>query len=76
MRGRLAMQTILQPRHEVLTYVEAARMYARCRWAGITPRTSIDCLIAQIAIEHDVPLYHDDRDFELIARVAPKLRFA
>jgi predicted nucleic acid-binding protein len=75
-RGHLARQTILQPRHEVLTYVEAARIYARCRWAGITPRSAVDCLIVQLAIEHDVPLHHDDSDFEQIARAAPKLRFA
>jgi len=49
-------------------------LYARCRWKGITPRSPHDCLIAQLAIENDVELLQDDRDFRLIARVEPALR--
>lgn len=56
------------------TYALAGTLYARCRWAGVTPRSPHDCLIAQTAIEHDVPLLQDDRDFALIAAVAPELR--
>lgn len=52
----------------------AAHLYARCRWAGITPRNGYDCLIAQIAIEHGVPLLANDRDFAALARVEPRLR--
>lgn len=52
----------------------AAELYARCRWAGVTLRYGFDCLIAQTAIEHDVPLLANDRDFDLIARVEPRLR--
>ena len=55
------------------THVAAGRLYARCRWAGITPRSPHDCLIAQIAIEHEVPLLHDDHDFELLSQVDPRL---
>ena len=58
----------------VLTYEKAGELYARCRWKGITPRSPHDCLIAQIAIEHDVPLLHDDRDFLAIASIDPKLQ--
>ena len=57
-------------------YVEAAYLYARCRWKGITPRSGIDCLIAHIAVQHSLPLLHADRDFESIAKVLPSLRFA
>ena len=31
----------------------------------------IDCLIAAIALRHDVTLVHKDRDFEVLARVTP-----
>jgi predicted nucleic acid-binding protein len=55
---------------------DAALLYARCRWAGITPRSSNDCLIACCAIEAGRPLLHEDGDFEAIARVAPALKFA
>ncbi len=30
-------------------------------------RGTLDCVIAQIAIEHGVPLLHDDRDYDAIA---------
>jgi predicted nucleic acid-binding protein len=51
----------------------AALLYARCRWAGITPRSANDCLIAVHAILSGMPLLHRDRDFDLIAGVEPKL---
>lgn len=54
--------------------IEAARLYQSCRRAGKTPRSSSDCLIAQIAIEHNLVLLHDDRDFDAIASVIPGLR--
>lgn len=52
---------------------DAAQLYARCRWAGITPRSANDCLIAVHAMEARLPLLHDDADFERIARVEPRL---
>jgi predicted nucleic acid-binding protein len=51
----------------------AAHLYARCRWAGVTPRSANDCLIATHAIIGAMPLLHRDRDFDLIAGVEPKL---
>ncbi|HKV08690.1 MAG TPA: PIN domain nuclease [Thermoanaerobaculia bacterium] len=55
------------------SYREAARLYYRCRRVGITLRSTIDCLIAQTAIEHSLVLLHNDRDFDAIAKVAPEL---
>jgi predicted nucleic acid-binding protein len=51
----------------------AAHLYARCRWAGVAPRSANDCLIATHAILGGMPLLHRDRDFHLIAGVEPKL---
>ncbi len=62
------------PADPVAAHVEAARIYQSCRRAGKTPRSSNDCLIARIALEHDLVLLHDDRDFEAIAAVMPGLR--
>ena len=56
------------------TFADAGALYARCRWAGITPRSPHDCLIAQTAIANGVALLYDDRDFELIAGLEPRLR--
>jgi predicted nucleic acid-binding protein len=54
----------------------AAWLYARCRWQGITLRSPNDALIAACAIESGEPLLHADVDFERIATVEPRLRFA
>jgi predicted nucleic acid-binding protein len=72
----LGSQTFYHPRDPVESYLEAARMYFDCRRAGITIRSSADCLIARVAIEHDLVLLHDDRDFERIAEVIPELALA
>ncbi|NPV58261.1 MAG: PIN domain nuclease [Actinobacteria bacterium] len=58
----------------VESYVSAAMLYRRCRKCGITLRGIIDCLIAQIAIEHGLVILHKDRDFERIAKVEKNLR--
>ena len=49
------------------TYISAANIYRKGRSLGITIRKMIDCLIAQIAIENDLLLLHDDEDFIKIA---------
>lgn len=56
------------------THVAAGTLYARCRWHGITPRTPHDCLIAALAVEHDVALLAEDRDFDAICSVQPALK--
>jgi predicted nucleic acid-binding protein len=50
------------------TYLHAAEIYRLGRRKGYTIRSSIDCLLAAIAIENAVPIWHHDRDFEIIAR--------
>lgn len=49
-------------------YVAAADIYQQSRAKGYTIRSSVDCLIAAIAIENRVAVLHNDRDFETIAR--------
>ncbi len=51
----------------------AAGLYFECRRKGITIRSSIDCLIAQCAIENNLLLLHQDRDYVKIKTVAPGL---
>lgn len=70
----LKPQRRVAPRDGFATFAEAGQLYARCRWRGLTPRSSNDCLIAQLAIEHDLVLVHNDSDFEKIAKVEPRLR--
>ena len=53
------------------SYAAAARIYFDCRKKGITINSTVDCLIAQTAIEHDLALLHNDADFDRMRRVAP-----
>ncbi|MBD1846601.1 PIN domain nuclease [Cyanobacteria bacterium FACHB-63] len=47
----------------------AARIYYDLRRQGLTVRSPIDYCIAQAALENDLCLIHNDRDFEMIAQV-------
>jgi len=51
------------------TFEHAAGIYRDCRKRGVTIRSTIDCLIAATCIEAGAELYHNDRDFEAIAKV-------
>lgn len=56
------------------SYAKAANIYFLCRKNGFQVGSTIDCLIAQSTIEHNLLLLHNDKDFEKIAKVV-KLRF-
>jgi hypothetical protein len=49
----------------------AIDIYRRARRAGVTVRSSVDCLVAASAIRHHLTVVHHDRDYAAIARVAP-----
>ena len=53
------------------SFARAAKIYLDCRKKGITIRSTIDCLIAQTALENDLLLLHEDSDFDLMAKVIP-----
>ena len=69
--------TLLSTYLETQDYVElmshswqaAARIFYDLRRQGLTVRSPIDCCIAQAALENDLLLIHNDRDFETIAQV-------
>lgn len=50
------------------SYLLASDIYRTGRQKGITIRSSIDCLIAAIAIQNKLPIWHQDRDFDAIAK--------
>lgn len=53
----------------VLDFDGAVVVYRTCRQAGVTPRGVLDCMIAAVAIRHDVPLLAWDADMVRIADV-------
>jgi predicted nucleic acid-binding protein len=52
----------------------AAKLYFDARKIGISVRSSLDCLIAQCAMEHDLILLHNDKDFLRLAKVTKHLK--
>jgi hypothetical protein len=63
----LGSQRFFHPKHPVDSFAKAAKIFFDCRKKGITVRSTIDCLIAQMTIEHNLLLLHNDRDFDAIA---------
>jgi len=54
-------------------YVESAKLCFALRRQGFATCNTIDILIAFTAIYHQLPLLHNDRDFDFIAERVPKL---
>jgi predicted nucleic acid-binding protein len=69
LRRRLLQSTVLRVR-DLGDFDLAADIYRRVRRSGHTPRGSADCLIAAVCIREDVPLLHDDIDFDRIIDVS------
>jgi hypothetical protein len=51
------------------SYAAAAHIYFELRKHGITVRSTIDCLIAQMVLENDLYLLHNDTDFTHMAPI-------
>ena len=49
-------------------------MYMNCRKKGITIRSTVDLIIAEIAIENNLYLLHDDSDFVNISKIYKDLK--
>ncbi len=49
------------------TYIYAANIYRTCRKKGITIYRTIDTIISAVAMENNLSIFHNDRDFDHIA---------
>jgi predicted nucleic acid-binding protein len=49
----------------------AVDLYRRARRAGVTVRSSVDCLIAASATRHQLTVLHRDRGYASLARLVP-----
>jgi len=65
----VASQEILVP--DIDTYRRAAKIYYDCRRGGRTVRSTVDCLVAQLALDRGGFLLADHRDYASIAMVRP-----
>ncbi len=70
----LSSQKIYFLKNEAETYERAARIFFDLRRKGVTPRSTLDILIVLTAIDNDLALLHNDRDFDLIAGYLPELK--
>ena len=66
LRGLLGRANVL--RCEWTDWLLAAHLYQRCRANGETVKQQMSCLDAAVAIRHEVPVLHHDRDFDVLAR--------
>ena len=71
LQAYLSTQRFYHPKDPLQSFEAAARIYFLCRRKGVTVRSTIDCLIAQISVEHNLLLLHSDRDFDAMATVIP-----
>ena len=67
----LDTQTFYDVKNARESYAEAARMFFILRKKGITVRSTLDCLIARVAIENGLFLLHNDEDFTRISKHFP-----
>lgn len=49
----------------------AVELYRTARRAGLTVRSSTDCLIGACALRNSLTVLHHDRDFDALARISP-----
>jgi predicted nucleic acid-binding protein len=66
---RLLLRFHLYPFDAVADFESAARVYRRCRQAGITPRGLVDCMIAAVASRYKATLLACDVDLDCVARI-------
>jgi len=61
-------------KYGTVSFERSARINFLCRRSGVTVRSTIDLLIAETAIENEVPILHNDSDFDNIAAKISDLR--
>lgn len=66
---RLLLSFGFVPFDAVADFDAAARIYRRCRQAGVTPRGMVDCMIAAVAYRRGAALLSWDIDMDRVARV-------
>jgi predicted nucleic acid-binding protein len=70
----LSTQTFYHPKDSIIESELSAKIYFKCKKAGITIRSSIDCTIVQSCITHNLYLLHNDSDFTNIKKIIKDLK--
>ena len=73
LKGYLDTLPFYELRYGRKSFENTALMYMNCRKNGVTIRSTLDIIIAQIAIENSLYLLHNDSDFENMAKINKNL---
>ena len=65
----LSLPTVESPLSSEV-FLDAVDLFRSGRRAGMTVRSSVDCLIAACAIRHNLEVLHRDRDFAVISQIS------
>ena len=66
---RLLLSFAFAPFDAVTDFDAAARIYRRCRKAGVTPRGMVDCMIAAVAHRRKAAILSWDVDMDRVAQI-------
>ena len=66
----LLLRGPLSPVAGLQDWEDAAALYRTARAQGLTVRSSIDCLVAAVALRAELPVLAADRDYDSIARIS------
>jgi predicted nucleic acid-binding protein len=72
---KLLLNTLIFLPMHYTVFLQSAEIYRKLRKQGITVRKPLDCMIASVAIENDIPLLHNDKDFYPIEKLCCRKRF-
>jgi predicted nucleic acid-binding protein len=61
-------------KHRKKSYENAAQLHIKRREQGITIRSTIDLIIAEIALENNLYILHNDHDYTNMAKVIMELK--
>ena len=70
-KAGLASAVLLTFSNSFQMAVDTTNVYRQCRTRGYTIRKANDCLIAHYALRYNLPLLHQDKDFDYVAQVFP-----
>ena len=57
------------------THIQAAEIFDACKKKGFTIRSTIDCLIAAVALEYDLTVLENDKDYSFVSEIFPLKTF-
>jgi predicted nucleic acid-binding protein len=74
MEKYFSTQNIIMLPNNLQVYKKSSKLYFDLRRQGITIRNTVDVMIAYTAIYNKIPLLHNDRDFDFIAKGTTDLK--